>query len=161
MVTHGNRPRRTRLGQVPSAAISTRNATRATWHPDPVSYDVFFKGFKAGDAARGGGGLVRSVLEPYVSRSEPEHSFLRIEVEGGGADVYLNDDDMMVNNPGGTATWDLLVSAASRANWTLLLVDGPPCITNEDQRAELPAELADEAVAIRNGTDLLRIIADL
>ncbi len=59
-------------------------------------------------------------MAPYVSRSEPEHSFLRIEVDGGGADVYLNDDDMMVNHAGGTATWDLLVRAASRANWTLL-----------------------------------------
>lgn len=126
-----------------------------------MSYDVFFQGFKAGDAAGGGSDLVRSMLEPYVTRSEPEHSFLRIGVEGGGADVYLNDDDMMVNHAAGTATWDLLVNAASRANWTVLLVDGPPCITNEGQRAELPAELADEAVMISSGSDLLRIIASL
>jgi hypothetical protein len=42
------------------------------------------------------------------------------------ADVYLNDDDMMVNHAGGSATWDLLAKAATVAGWTVLLIDGPP-----------------------------------
>lgn len=50
-----------------------------------MSYDVFFQGFTAGDVASGGGDVVRSMLEPYVTRSDPEHSFLRINVEAGGS----------------------------------------------------------------------------
>lgn len=126
-----------------------------------MSYDVYFQDFKGGDAALGGGDAVRTLLKPHVARSEPEHSFVRIDVEDGGADVYLSDDHMMVNHAGGTATWDLLVRAAAVANWTVLLPDAPPAITDETQRAELPAELAEEAIVVATGTDLLRIIESI
>lgn len=126
-----------------------------------MSYDIFFQGFKRGDATAGGGDAVRRMLAPHVTESEPEHSFLRIEVEDGGADVYLSDDHMMVNHAGGTATWDLLVLAAGAADWTILLPDGPPVLTNENQRAELPAELAEGAVVISGGAELLEVIASL
>lgn len=126
-----------------------------------MSYDVYFQGFKGGDAAPGGGDAVRVILDPHVMRSEPEHSFARIEVEDGGADLYLSDDHMMVNHAGGTATWDLLVRAAAAANWTVLLPDGPPAVTNETQRADLPVDLAEEAVVVTTGADLLRIIESI
>lgn len=126
-----------------------------------MSYDVFFQGFKGGDAMAGGGEAVRTILAPDVARSEPEHSFPRIEVEDGGADVYLSDDHMMVNHAGGTDTWDLIVRAAAAANWTILLPDGPPVLTIESQRSELPAELAEDAVVISNGAELLGVIAPL
>lgn len=126
-----------------------------------MSYDVFFQGFKRGEAAAGGGDIVRAMLARHVTRAEPEHSFVRIEVEDGGADVYLGDDHMMVNHAGGTATWDLVVRAAGAANWTILLPDGPSVLTNENQRAELPADLAEDAVVISGGTDLLGLIASL
>lgn len=66
-----------------------------------MSYDVFFQGFKRGDAAAGGGASARTMLAPHLTKSEPEHNFLRIEVDDGGADVYLSDDHMMVNHAGG------------------------------------------------------------
>ncbi|MFC6705444.1 hypothetical protein [Flexivirga alba] len=126
-----------------------------------MSYDVFFQGFKGGEAALGGGGTVRAVLEPYVARPGPEHSFLRIDVEDGGADAYLSDDHMMVNHAGGRSTWDLLVRAAAAANWTILLPDGSTAVTNENQRAELPPELVTGAVLVSSGTELLRVVAGL
>jgi hypothetical protein len=121
-----------------------------------MSYDAFFQGFKGGDAAAGGGDAVRSILQPYVTRSEPEHSFLAIELVDGEAEVYLKDDSMMVNHVADNATWDLLVHAATAADWTVLLLDGPPCITREEQRAELPAELREDAVLVSCGADLLK-----
>lgn len=123
-----------------------------------MSYDVFFQGFTGGDAAAGGGDDVQAMLAPYITLAEPEHSFVRIEVEDGGADVYLSDDHMMVNHAGGTATWDLLVRAAIKANWTILLPGGPPAVTDESQRAQLPVELAEDAVLVTTGGDLLRLI---
>lgn len=68
---------------------------------------------------------------------------------------------MMVNHAGGTATWDLLVRAARAVDWTILLPDGPPVLTNENQRAELPAELAEDAIVISDGAALLGVIASL
>ena len=126
-----------------------------------MAYDVFFQGFKGGDAADGGGEAVRTMLEPHVTKSEPEHNVLRIEVEDGGADVYLSDDHMMVNHADGTATWDLLVRAAAAANWTILLPDGPTALTDERQRAELPSELTDEAVVATDGSELLQLIESI
>ncbi len=126
-----------------------------------MSYDVFLQGFKRGEAAAGGGDVVRAMLAPHVMRAGPERSFGRIEVEDGGADVYLSDDHMMVNHAGGTAAWDLVVRAAGAANWTILLPDGPSVLTNETQRAELPGDLAEDAVVISSGTDLLGWIASL
>lgn len=126
-----------------------------------MSYDVFFQGFKGGDAASGGGDVVRSMLAPYVTQSEPEHSFVRIEVEDGGADVYLSDDHVMVNHVGGSAAWDLLVRAAAAASWTILLPDGPALLAAESQRSELPAELAATALVISGGAELLDVVASL
>ena len=126
-----------------------------------MSYDVFFQGFEGGDAAAGGGGAVRAVLEPHVTQSDAEHSFVRIEVEDGGADAYLSDDHMMVNHPQGTGIRDLLVRAAAAANWTILLPDGPAVLTTESQRSELPAELAESAVLISGGAELLDVVASL
>lgn len=126
-----------------------------------MSYDVFFQGFKGGDAAPGGGDTVRAMLEPYMTESEPQHAFVRIEVEDGGADVYLSNDHMMVNHAGGSATWDLLVRAAAAASWTILLPDGPAVLTTENQRSELPSELAEGAVVISGGAELLDVVASL
>lgn len=125
-----------------------------------MSYDVFFQGFKGGDAAPGGGDRVRAMLEPYVKWSEPGNSFMCIEVEDGGADVYLDDDGMMVNHAGGTATWDLLVCAATAANWSILLLGGTVACTRPDQRAELPSELSEGAVVVVSGAELLKLIAE-
>jgi hypothetical protein len=126
-----------------------------------VSYDVVFQRFRGGDAVPGGGDKVRAVLEPYVTRAEPERSFVRVEVGDNGADVYLGEDHMMVNHADGVATWDLLVRAAADANWTILLPDGPPALTNADQQSELPAELAEVAVTVSSGADLLLLIKGL
>ena len=126
-----------------------------------MSYDVFFQGFKGGDAAPGGGDTVRAMLEPHVTQSETEHSFVRIEVEDGAADVYFSDDHMMVNHAQGTGTWDLLVRAAAAASWTILLPDGPAVLTTESQRSELPAGLAASAVVISGGAELLDVVASL
>jgi hypothetical protein len=126
-----------------------------------MSYDVFFQGFRNCDFRPGGGDVVRTILAPFVTRSEDDSNFLRVEVDNGSADAFLSDDSMMINQVEGVATLDLFARAAAAANWVILLPGGPAALTNEGQRAELPAELADEAVVISDGADLARLIASL
>lgn len=58
----------------------------------------------------------------------------------------------------GEDVWDLLAYGARAApGGTVLLLDGPACITDESQRRHLPVEPADDA-AVRTGAELLAVI---
>lgn len=124
-----------------------------------MGYEIYFQGFVDGDASGRGGDVVRAILEPHASTTDADGGFLRIELPDGGSDVHLSDGSMMVTHTGGAATWDLLVRAAREADWSVLLLDAPPAITHEQQRAHLPPELADP-VLVTTGADLLRLITD-
>lgn len=122
-----------------------------------MSFDVFFQGFIAGESSERGGPQMREVLAPHVTREDGE--FLHVRFGDGEADIYLNDDGMMVNHVSGRDPWDLLVRGARAANWVIMPMDCPACLTGPGQREELPEDLADQdAVAIDTGADLLRVM---
>ena len=126
-----------------------------------VSYDVYFQRFQDGDAVPGGGDRARAVLEPHFTETDAHHNFARVTLGDDGADVYLDDNDMMVNHAGGDRVWDLLIKAARAADWVILLPDGPPCLTSPTQRGELPRELATDAVLVSNGADYLEVLRQI
>jgi hypothetical protein len=123
-----------------------------------VSFDVFFQRFKDGEADPGGGEVMRRVLEPFIVREEPDHHFATIEVDDGGADVYLDGDDMMANHVTGRRAWDLLVEGAREAGWVIMPAGCPTCITNEAQRRHLPEGLDEGVAVVLSGADLLTVI---
>ena len=123
-----------------------------------MSFDVYFQGFGGGDAAAGGGDIMRSVLEPFAVRSESDGDFLLVKRGDGWADVYLSADSAMANHVSGTEPWQLLVEGATAAGWVILPVGCPTCITDEAQRAHLPDGLDDEVVLVVSGDDLLAVI---
>ena len=104
------------------------------WHPTRVSFDVFFQRFSNGETDPGGGDAMRRVLEPFIVSEKREHRFARIELGDGGADVYLDGDDMMANHVTGLQAWDLLVQGALEAGWVILPVGCPTCITDAHVR---------------------------
>jgi hypothetical protein len=112
-----------------------------------VSFDVFFQGFIAGEPAERGGALMREVLAPHIS--EEDETFLRVRVGDGEADIYLSDGGMMANHISGYGPWDLLVQGARAANWVIIPVGCPTCLTKPAQQEELPEELADVVVVKR------------
>lgn len=123
-----------------------------------MSFDVFFRRFSNGDADSGGGEDMRGVLEPFIVKEEPDSHCARVEYGDGGADVYLDGDDMMANHISGESTWDLLVEGARRAGWVIMPVGCPTCITDEEQRSHLPEGLDEEVAIVRSGADLLKVI---
>jgi hypothetical protein len=74
-----------------------------------VSFDVFFQGFAHGEPTPGGGDMMRQVLQPYIEREEPEHTFLLVRIGDDAAAIYLDQDHMMANHITGERPWDLLV----------------------------------------------------
>lgn len=123
-----------------------------------MSFDVYFQRFQDGGAVPGGGESMRLVLQPFLTNEDPERSFAFLEYGDGSADVYLRDDDMMVNHVVGQAPWQLLVDGARAADWVIMPADGPTCITDERQRAHLPEDVAREVVLVAGGDELLRIL---
>ncbi|MBF4163972.1 hypothetical protein [Nocardioides acrostichi] len=123
-----------------------------------MSFDVYFQRFRNRDTEPGGGEAMRQVLAPHIVREDPEHSFARVEYGDGEADVYLGPDGMKADHVTGTAPWDLLVQGARAADWVVMPVGCPACLTDEGQRAHMPEGLDDEAVLIASGQDLLAVI---
>lgn len=101
---------------------------------------------------------MRQVLEPYLVREEPEHHFAFVEYGDGSADVYLDGDHMMANHVVGDRPWDLLVEGARAADWVIMPVGCPTCITDAAQRAHLPVGLDEDVVLLSSGAELLHAI---
>ena len=124
-----------------------------------MSFDVFFQRFRDGSGAVGGGEQMRRILEPFIVREEPDHRFVLVEYGDGSADVYLGDGGgMMANHISGERPWDLLVEGARAADWVILPVGYPTCITDESQRGHLPDGLDEDIVLVSSGDELLRVI---
>lgn len=121
-----------------------------------MSYDVFFQGFIAGEQSSGGGVRMREVLSPYAIAEEG--ASLRVRIGDGEADLILSEDGMLASHVSGRDPWQLLYLGAKAANWVVLLLDGPTCLTAPGQREDLPDGLSDDAVLVESGEDLLKAI---
>lgn len=121
-----------------------------------MSFDIFFQGFIAGESSEDGGAQMRAVLAPHVVKED--ESFLRLRIGDGQADIYLMGDGMMANHVSGQDPWDVLVKAAQAANWVIMPLGCPTCLTQPGQREELPEGLDDEVVVVETGADLRAVI---
>ena len=135
------------------ALLERRHGTLAV-----VSFDVFFQGFRSGEASLGGGDAMRQVLATHVVWSDPDNGHLLVEFGDGSVDVSLEDDGMMANHVTGVDPWDLLVRGAQAAGWVIMPVGCPVCLTNIHQEVDLPEELRGAVVVVRSGSDLLQVI---
>jgi hypothetical protein len=64
----------------------------------------------------------------------------------------------MANHISGRDPWDLLLRGAETANWVIMPLDCPTCLTQPGQREELPEELHDDVVVVETGADLRAVI---
>ncbi|WP_120520165.1 hypothetical protein [Arthrobacter celericrescens] len=101
---------------------------------------------------------MREVLEPFIVREEPERNLALIVYGDGSADVYVGDDGIMANHISGEQPWELLVQGASAADWVIMPVGCPICLTNETQQDDLPAEIREEVAVVATGAELLKVI---
>jgi hypothetical protein len=90
---------------------------------------------------------MRQVLDRFIAREEPEHSFLLVEYGDGSADIYLDGENMMANHITGEKPWELLMPAGCTT-----------CLTDEAQRIHLPDGLNEDVALVATGEDLLGVI---
>lgn len=128
-----------------------------------MSFDVFAQRFVGGEPADADSQVLRALIAPHLGRVEPETRFAELIFEDGTADLYSDDEPgtgFMVNHVSGRRAWDLIARVAAAGEMALIAPGVPTLIFSEAARAHLPAELADEAVVVASGADILRAIAD-
>lgn len=114
------------------------------------------QGFIVGDSSGTGGARMREAVAPHVVAQSG--SKLHIRCGDGEADLYVSEGGMMANHILGRDPWQLLVAGARSANWVILALDRPVCLTAQSQRTELPDGLAGDAILVRSGAELLRVV---
>ena len=125
-----------------------------------MSFDVFVKGIA--------GGEISSLDTHALARLWANHlvsdngGVPRLVFDDGDAEIYGADDPangFMVTHASGCEVWDLLAEIAVQCGATILLPDGLALIGSPSLRRELPNELAQGAVVVSTGTEILALVA--
>jgi hypothetical protein len=125
---------------------------------------MFVQRFAHGQAAPLAGDAFVAVFESWVDRREPHGNYWHISADDGGtADIYAalageTLDSLMISRFSPGAVLDLLVTFIGLADAVLLPPGCPALLTGEEQRRQLPEELRDEAVVVRTGQDVERVL---
>lgn len=125
-----------------------------------MSFDVFLRGFEAGNAAPRDGAAAMAVLTPLIIERDA-HGFARIQMHDGTADVYgidTPDDGFMFNQVGGRAAWDVIYAVAKTAGFVVMPVGCGTFLVDESLRPELPQGAPAPVEVIVSGADLLAAI---
>lgn len=79
---------------------------------------------------------MRRVLDPHASRKSRSH--WHISFGDGQAEVDLSDDGIIASQVTGRDPWDLLVRGAQAANWVIIPMDCPTCLTQPGSARSFP-----------------------
>ncbi|MEV5630269.1 MULTISPECIES: hypothetical protein [Micromonospora] len=129
-----------------------------------MSYHMFVQRFEQGDAAPMAGEVFLAAFEPRVDRREPQHSYWHISADDGGtADLYAAPaggtlDSLMISRFSAGAVLDMLVEYIRLADAVVLPSGCPAMLAHEGQRHHLPEELRTDAVVVRAGADVERLL---
>ena len=120
---------------------------------------MFLQRFRATEAAGADRDVLSRLLQPYLGENWTGSAVLQFG--DGGAAIYGADDlasGFMVSHVSGRQALDVLVAVACQAGLTILAVGCPAAVPREDLIGDLPAELRQDAVVVRSGEDLVRVI---
>jgi hypothetical protein len=127
-----------------------------------VSYNVHFFRFQGGECMDIDAARLMEMIEPLTVWREEEHEYVRLRApDGGEADVYgvgENAGTLMFSHWSWGDICDLMAKLARELDMVIVPPDRQVMIIDERQRAHLPKEMAAEAVVVRRGIDLQRMI---
>ncbi|GGC06028.1 hypothetical protein [Cellulomonas carbonis] len=128
-----------------------------------MSFDVFAQRFVGGEPAEAENGVLSELLAPHLMRVESESDFAELHFDDGTADFYGVAEPgtgFMVNHVSGQLAWELFVRMASAGDMALMAPGVPTMIFSEEVRQHLPEGLAEDAVVLSSGADILRTFAN-
>lgn len=127
-----------------------------------MSFDVFVQRMVNGELAAADSDVLRELIAPHVTSTEPESDYAQLRFDDGTADLYGYGDlgsGFMVNHVSGRLAWDLVATVATRCDMTLMAPGVAPMISSEPTRAHLPDGLGEEAVVVTSGAEILEVFA--
>lgn len=127
-----------------------------------MSFDVYAQRFVRGEPAEVENGVLAELLAPHLMRVESESDFAELYFDDGTADFYGIAEPsrgFMVNHVSGQLAWELLARMASAGDMALMAPGVRTMIFCEEARQHLPEGLAEDAVVLSSGADILRTFA--
>lgn len=125
-----------------------------------MSFDIFLQAFAGGQAAAGRPDEAFRMLEPHLDRS-PADGFAHVTTPDGAADVFgIGTTGLMINHASGESIWQLVVDVAGAGDYAIMPVGTPVCIVREDMKDDLPAALRVDAVVVRSGADVMKVVVN-
>ncbi|MFG1839776.1 hypothetical protein ACGFH8_15185 [Micromonospora sp. NPDC049175] len=129
-----------------------------------MSYDMVVQRFEQGDAAPMAGAAFLAVFAPRVDSREPEDNYWHVSADDGGtADVYAAPaggtlGSLMISHFSPGAILDLLVEYLGLADAVVLPPGCPTLLAHEGQRRHLPDVLRADALVVKAGADIERVL---
>jgi hypothetical protein len=127
-----------------------------------VSYDVFLTHFRNGEAQPVDSPDLWKTLADAWDAPPDESGFCRVRRRGDEGDLYAEPHGQPITtlmfNHSGPSIYHLMYDAALAGDMVILPVGAGPFLVSEDQREDLPPDLATDAVVVQSGDDLLRAI---
>ena len=126
-----------------------------------MSFDIFVQGFRAGKGLDVDADLIERRLTPHIVNRDDRFGYARLGFADGGADLYGMDDlasGFLLNHVSTTAVWDVILDLAREASLAIMPVGCPTVVATPEMLTHLPVELAPDAVVLRTGAEVLRLI---
>ncbi len=129
-----------------------------------MSYDVQLLRFRAGEPVPVESREVWTLLERAWERPPDEFEYCRVRRGLDEGDVYGlavgKPLDGLMFNHAGPGIYELMYEVAVAADMAIIPPDIGPFLVREQQRNDLPPELAEAAVVVGSGVDLVRAITE-
>lgn len=126
-----------------------------------MSFDIYLQRFRGGEACETDAQALEDVLAPHIAQRDDATGFALLRLPDGDAELYGVDDlasGFMINHASGLAVFDLIVDLARLADLAIMPVGCHAAVASAQALAELPLELAGDAVVVTSGTDLWRVV---
>ena len=129
---------------------------------EPVSYDVHLMRFSGGEPVPAASSLVRDLIEDAWKAPPDEFEYCRVRRGTDEGDLYgfgsgESFDGLMFHHAG-AEIYTLMYDIALAADLVIVPPDVGPFLVREEQRHDLPEELAESAVVAESGAGLIRAI---
>ena len=132
-----------------------------------MSYDVYLQRFRNGERAPVDDARVWKLLERAWEAPPDRFGFSRVRRGDDEGDLYAarpgRPIDGLMFNHAAQAIYDLMYEVAVAGDMTIIPPDAGPFVVRAEQVEHLPRDLAERALLVRSGADLVRAVerADL
>jgi hypothetical protein len=123
-----------------------------------MSFDIYVQGFAGGDAAPLDAESLGELIHAHAVRNGDE--IVRLSFDDGEAEFYCArglGSGFMVNHASGRLVWDFLAEIIVRCGATVLPIGAPPMVGSVVAIRELPEVLAENAVVVTTGAEMLAV----